>query len=134
MNHRPPTNRDLLVFGLLLPAFFALVGSTIGHRAGSEAATQVVWAAGAGLVAVYWLARPTRAPIFNAAVRVTYPIGWVVSHVLLLGVFVATVCPIALLLRLFRHDPLERRFDRSKASYWVERDPRVKPARYFRHY
>jgi len=38
-------------------------------------------------------------------------------------VFYLTVTPIALIMRMIGKDPLNRRFDPSAKSYWVERDP-----------
>ena len=48
----------------------------------------------------------------------TWPIGWVVSHVILAIVYYAVLTPIALLLRLFKYDPLTRRMDRGASTYW----------------
>ena len=61
-----------------------------------------------------------------------YPIGWVLSHILLGVVFYFVVLPIGLLLRLARYDPLTRKFDQKVTSYWIEREPSSDPRKYFR--
>jgi hypothetical protein len=47
----------------------------------------------------------------------------IVSPVALTIVFFVTVLPVGLLMRLFGHDPLRLKIDRSAASYWIRRDP-----------
>ena len=46
-----------------------------------------------------------------------FPIGWVVSHLLLGVVYFLVLTPIGLTLRALGRDPLERRFDQSASSY-----------------
>jgi hypothetical protein len=50
---------------------------------------------------------PAIRPIFVGLILLTYPIGWVVSHVLLGGIFYLLVTPIGLVLRMTGHDPLQ---------------------------
>ena len=43
---------------------------------------------------------------------------------LILGfLFVTTIIPIGVLLRLFGNDPLKKKFDDSSATYWISRNP-----------
>jgi hypothetical protein len=62
--------------------------------------------------------------------RLTFPVGWVLSHIILDVAYLAVIAPIGSVLRLF-HDPMQRRFDRKANSYWI---PREQPerTRYFR--
>jgi hypothetical protein len=62
------------------------------------------------------------------------PVGWSVSHLLLLALFYLVVTPIGLLMKLLGYDPLTRGFDRSASSYWVEHAPPPDAARYFKQY
>jgi hypothetical protein len=63
-----------------------------------------------------------------------YPIGWVMSHVLLGIIYYGLFTPVGRLMRLFGYDPMERRFDGAAASYWVEREPIRDPSSYFRQF
>jgi hypothetical protein len=49
-------------------------------------------------------------------------------------VFYGVLTPIGLLMRLFGRDPLNRTFDRSATSYWIEHDPGSDLDRYFQQY
>lgn len=48
-------------------------------------------------------------------------IGWVVSHVIMTLIYFAVLTPIALIMRLFGHDPLRLRPDPGLESYWIDR-------------
>jgi len=61
-----------------------------------------------------------------------YPLGLVSSYALLALIFFGVFMPLGLLLRIAGKDPLERRFERARPSYWTTpRQPRDK-ASYFR--
>jgi hypothetical protein len=126
-----PSRRELLVFGFVLPLTFAILGTVIGRIAGSNLARNVVWLVGAGLSVVYLAVAALRRPMFVGASRISYPIGWVVSHVMLLVIFWIVVTPIGLLVRLFGEDPMRRRFDDSVGSYWEPRTESDDLERYF---
>ena len=129
-----PQRRDLVVFGVALPAFFALLGWLLADRTASAVPERVAWSVGAVVAVVYWVVPRARRPLFIGWNYLTYPLAWVVSHVVLLVVFVAVITPIALLLKLLRFDPLSRRPDAGAETYWVTHDPPRTVERYFRPY
>jgi hypothetical protein len=45
--------------------------------------------------------------VFVGLILMTFPIGWVVSHLLLGLIFYGVVTPIGLILRIIGHDPLQ---------------------------
>ena len=61
----------------------------------------------------------------------TYPVGFAVSYVALALVYYLALTPIGLTMRLFRHDPLSRRFDPKAKSYWKARDGAKSAEDYF---
>ena len=129
-----PQRRELVVFGFALPAFFALLGWLLVDRTASPVPERVAWAVGAVVAVVYWAVPRVRRPLFIGWNYLTYPIAWVVSHVVLLAVFAVVMTPIALLLKLLRHDPLSRRPDGGAETYWVTHEPPRTVERYFRPY
>jgi len=131
--NRNPSRRDLTIFGLLLLLFAGLVGAGLYFRSGAHEAARVVWMAGAALVLLFFALPPIRRPIYLAWIYATFPIGFVLSHVILGAVFYLVFTPLGLVMRLFGFDPLRRRFDRAATSYWVERET-PKPGRYFNPY
>lgn len=48
----------------------------------------------------------------------------VVNPIVMFAVFILTIIPIGLLLRLFGKDPLRLKMDKTASSYWIERDPK----------
>lgn len=48
---------------------------------------------------------------------------FIMTPVIMLAIFVLTVIPTGLLMKLFGKDPLSRKFEPDKESYWVLRDP-----------
>jgi hypothetical protein len=131
---RDPGPRELAVFAAVLPLTFALLGLIVGHRCGFVVGRNALWVAGAVLTAAYFAVPRLRRPIYVGMSRAVYPIGWLLSHVILLVVFVFVVTPIALLLRMLGHDPMQRRFDSSSPSYWVLHGPAEDPRRYFQQF
>ena len=127
-----PTRRDLLLFGFVLPLVAAVLGLFVVFRFDAPGAARVIWVAGAVLTLSYVAIPPWRRPLFLGWMYVTFPIGWVLSHVALLIVFFLVIVPFGLVIRLARRDLLRRRFDRSASSYWVRREPVADVRRYFR--
>ena len=129
-----PTKRELQWFGVLLLLFGGIVGALVWWRTGSVAIPRYIWIAVAIMAAIYYAAPPARKPIFVGWIYATYPIGWVVSHVVLAAIFYVVFTAVGTLMRVVGYDPLMRRIDRNAPSYWVAREPVEDVQRYFRQY
>ena len=103
-----PSTKQLRQFaGIWFPAFCALVGWSIGHKTGHWSEVEIGWVL-AGLLSVGGLILPAlMRPIFVGLILLTFPIGWVVSHLLLGLIFYGLVTPIGYILRISGHDPLQ---------------------------
>ena len=103
-----PSTKQLRQFaGIWFPAFCGLVGWSIGHKTGHWSEVEIGWVL-AGLLSVGGLVLPALIrPIFVGLILLTFPIGWVVSHLLLGLIFYGVVTPIGLILRMSGHDPLQ---------------------------
>jgi len=103
-----PSEKQLRQFaGIWFPAFCGLVGYSIGHKTGHWSEVEIGWAL-AGLLSVGSLVLPVLIrPIFVGLILLTFPIGWVVSHLLLGLIFYGVVTPIGSILRISGHDPLQ---------------------------
>ena len=127
-----PTPRELRQFAVICLVGLALVGVVLRWRFGLHTAP-VVLAVLAPLIAGAGLAAPQAVrPLYVALVIVTYPIGWVISHLVLALTFYVVFAGIGLIFRLLGRDVLGRRFDPSAATYWVRRRPVTDVRRYFR--
>ena len=102
-----PSTKQLRQFaGIWFPAFCGLVGWSIARNTGYWHEVEIGWAI-AGIISIAGLVFPPLIrPIFVGLILLTYPIGWVVSHVLLGLIFYGVVTPIGLLLRATGHDSL----------------------------
>lgn len=126
-----PSNNELRWFaGLWFPALCGMVGWLIFQRAEAPVAAIVIWGLGAALSICGLLSPGAIRPIYLLVMRLTFPIGWVMSHVVLAVLYFVVITPLGVVLRLF-HDPMLRRIDRSARSYWIPRDPPER-TRYFR--
>ena len=81
--------------------------------------------AGMGLLlVVFGLAAPARlAPLNRAWTRLGLILFKVVNPLVLGLIYVTTIVPIGLWMRLMGRDLLNLKFDRRAASYWVMREP-----------
>ena len=132
--NRRPSRRDLLWFGGILPVFFGIVGTMARWKLGASGLGFGLWGAGAVVTAVYWALPALRVAVYLAWMHVFFPLGWLVSHLVLGVLFFLVATPLGLLLRLFRYDPLQRRWDRGAKSYWVEQRTGGDPSRYLRQF
>ena len=132
--NKDPSPRELRWFGVLLVLFFALVGALVRWRLDAPRVGAGLWVAGGTLALIYLVLPRLRRAIYLAWLYAAYPIGWTISHLLLLFVYYAILTPIGLLLRLAGKDPLERRQDRSAPSYWSRRDQDQDVKSYFRQF
>jgi hypothetical protein len=127
-----PTQRDIMVFGFVIPLVAAVLGLLIAFRFDTPGTARLIWLVGAVLTLTYAAIPGWRRCLFIGWMYATYPIGWIVSHVALLIVFFLVIVPFGLVIRLSGRDLLHRRFDRSTPSYWVRRQRVSDLRRYFR--
>ena len=72
--------------------------------------------------------------IYLGLILVTFPIGWVISMILLTAFYFLLLTPLAFFFRLLGRDPLSRRFDPAAKSYWLRRRQTENLDRYFHQY
>ena len=77
--------------------------------------------AGLGLLAAFFSVVYPKAnlPIYLGLTVIAFPIGFVVSYVIMGTLFYVLITPVALFFRLIGRDPLHRRFEPEAESYWV---------------
>src|SRR3972149_2830043 len=127
--NRNPSSADLRKFGWAMLGGFGVIGAILwvmawrkhggdGVLGWSGAGAQVVavclWALGAGLGALSLLSPASAKPVYVAWMRVTVPIGMVMSTILLTLVFVLVLPLFAMIVRL--GDPLRRKL--GATTYW----------------
>lgn len=133
VNWNPPPSQ-LRLFAVLETFFFGIVAGVVLQRGGSvEVAVAVFVVAAAvgllGLLRPRWIR-----PVYIVWMAAVYPLGWVVSHVVLAAVFYLLFTPVGLVMRLAGHDPMERRFEPEAGTYWKPRTQPNDASRYFKQY
>ena len=138
-----PDAKQLRQFGFIALGAFAVIGAVVIWRGGlfglefREAAvpvSYVLWGLGsisAFLSLVY--PKGNRA-LFVALVVITYPIGFTVSHVVLALLFFGILTPVALVFRIIGRDPLSRKFEPDRESYWTDSPEITDTKAYFRQF
>lgn len=131
--NRNPSLRMLRQFGLIWLVAFGLLAAAAWRR-GDTTAAAALGAVAALVPALGWGFPPLLRWVYLAATYATWPIGWVVSHLLLGLVYYGLLTPIGLALRLAGKDLLQRRFDPAASSYWLRRPAPPEKQRYFRQF
>lgn len=117
-------------FGLSLGVLLMLLAYSLRHIAWVGGALAVV---GLATVALYYALPKTQRPIIRIWQTLTYPLTWIISHILMLGIFFGIVLPIGLLLRLWRVDSL-RLTNVQRDTEWVRRPSKRPVSRYFKQF
>lgn len=138
-----PTRHELRQFGWIALAGFALLGGWIfwkgtlfGCNLGSAApaVSYILWGL-AVLTGMFSAVAPkANYPLYVTLIIVTWPIGFVLSHIIMGIVFFGVITPMGLLFRIIGRDSLNRRFEPQTKSYWVPHAPPDKIERYFRQF
>jgi hypothetical protein len=104
---------------------FAAIGVAVGlAKLWSGQSIGWVWLAGAAALAALALACPwILAPFNRLWGRLAVLLQRVVTPVVMLVVFVATVVPTGLIMRALGKDPLRLKPDPAAATYWIDREP-----------
>lgn len=127
-----PSPRKLRQFAAVAVVFLAALAATAHLRGRSELAQALPLGLGAivGLLAV---TRPTALRILYVLLSIAvFPIGFVLSHLILLVVFYGVITPLGVLSRLTRSDLLALRSDPTARSFWRERHRPRDKASYLR--
>ncbi len=130
-----PTTRVLRQFaGFWFPLFCVMVGIFLGRAAGHWPEIQKVWIL-MGVLAVAGLVRPAIIrPVFVGLMVLTYPLGFIVSHVLLAGIFLCVLTPIGLVRRFMGADALNLRNGKRRDTLWIKSSATQMKSRYTRPY
>jgi hypothetical protein len=138
-----PDRRTLRQFGFIAFAIFGLLGALVlwkGKILGIDLGTAArpvaytLWGVGI-LSALFSLVAPrANRFLFLGLIVVTYPIGFVMSYVLMGAIFFLVILPVGLVFRLIGRDPLHRKLDPRAETYWVPHRKAENVERYFRQY
>ena len=67
---------------------------------------------------------PALKPVYIVWMRLAYVLSWINTRLILVVIFYLIFTPFALILRLLKKDPLDRKIDKTKESYWIKKEDR----------
>ncbi len=107
-------------FGLVVGGLFLILGIVRFLLHGVCLSAQIFWGIGLALIVLGLLLPIILMPLLFIWIRVAEGLNWIITHLLLLIVFYFVLTPIGILYRLFVDDPLNRKWEPHRESYWEE--------------
>lgn len=125
--------KQLRIFGAAALVVFGGLGWWL-HANGHPQWAIAFWVT-AGFSGLAALAFPkANLPLYAGLTLLAFPLGVVLSYLMLGVMYFVVITIVALLFRLLRKDPLQRRWDRTAKSYWQEYPKTTNRERYFRQF
>jgi hypothetical protein len=129
-----PSNRVLRQFAVLWIVFFAGLACWHGFLRNHQALA-IAFAVLAFTVGPLGLMKPQAIRwMFVGSMVVTFPIGWVVSRLVLACLFYGIFTPVGLVFRLMGRDALHRRHRPDEPTYWTAKPAAAGPKSYLRQF
>jgi Saxitoxin biosynthesis operon protein SxtJ len=129
-----PGDRKLRLFAILFFAASTLLGTWQGLEYGRLLPCAALLIAGC-TVALLGFYRPSPVRFIYLGMTIaSFPLGWLVSHMLLALVYFGLFAPVALLFRLIGRDVLDLRANAVRESYLKTRPAARSGSSYFRPY
>jgi len=129
-----PSLKDLRQFAWICLVGFPLMGFVLWWRFDLWIAPVVLWTLGPVVCLIGQVSPAAVKPVYIGLSLITFPIGFVVSHIVLGLTFYVLITGIALIFRLMGRDSMTRKFDKSAKTYWIRRKPITDMGRYFRQF
>ena len=127
--------RELRFFAaVVFPAFWGLIAFLLHWRGGWTTAAIAVASIAAIVAVIGFFETRLMARVYLAMALATFPIGFVVSHILLGMVYYLVLTPIGLALKLAGRDPMNRSLEPESSSYWIDKQETTDLEQYFRQY
>lgn len=128
-----PTTKELRQFALLCLVVFGAVALWRWSR-GDLVVAGIFGLLALGLGPLGLIAPRALRPVYVGWMVLAFPIGWLVSKLMIGVIFYGMITPLALAFRLAGRDPLRRRMRPDVASHWEPKPPTGDIRRYFRQY
>lgn len=118
---RPPSARDLTILALLFTGVACVVGLYYLFLRG--ASTGWYWIGAGAALGSLRVIPPVFRFIYRVWVSFSVVIGYFVSRLILVLVFLIVMIPTGLLMRVLGKDPMDRKWEPDASSYWITRAP-----------
>lgn len=112
---RKPTDRQLRQFGIAILVLLPLLTVLRTQHMQTVGMSVVI---GLTLAIAGWLRPALLRPLYVVTTLLTFPLGLIVSELVMILIFFGMLTPLGLLFRLMGRDVMDRRPDRTASSYW----------------
>ena len=128
------SRNELLWFGPLFALFTGLICWVLWRCGVPAMPLRLLGIAALIVIVVYYLFPALQRPFYRGWMVSVMPIGWGLSHLLLSIIYYLLLTPIGIIMRLVGYDPMKRKLEKKRETYWVARQQVRDPNRYFKQY
>jgi hypothetical protein len=128
------TRKELLWFGPLFAVFIGMLCWILWHSGVSFNVLVFLAIAATVLILIYYLVPRLQRPFYRGWMFSVMPVGWVVSHLLLILIYYLLLTPIGITMRIVGYDPMKRKLDKDRETYWIPHEPVSDRTQYFKQY
>ncbi len=128
------TEHRLRVFAGLQILFFGVVALVLKNSWVTHGVLILILSCSVAIGCIGMISPKWIRPVYVIWMLAVFPIGWLLSHVLLAVVFYIVVTPIGLWRVRSNGDPLQREWNSEATTYWEKRKPDPPPETYFRQF
>lgn len=107
-------------FGLLVGVLFIIIGAIRWAIHGFVGIPYIWWGIGGILILLGILFPKILQPVFFLWMKLAEALNWVMTRLFLLIAFYLVITPTGILYRLFKEDPLNRKWLSKDMTYWNE--------------
>lgn len=125
--------QQLWVFAAIWTAVFGSLGLT-AYAKSSVTAAAILGAVAALAPLAGAVSLPALRWLYLGAAYLAFPIGFVVSHLVLATIYYLIFTPAAVCLRLARYDPLRRQLKPDAETFWIVRTEEPSAKSYFKQF
>lgn len=131
---RHPSRGQLSVFGMLWLVFFCFWGTVFWWESGMNVKAAAFWAVAFMIPSAGLIWPEVLRKVYLLAAYATFPIGLIISSLVMVFIYYIVLTPISLILRVTGYDPMRRYFNQAAETYWLSRKSKNKPERYFKQF
>lgn len=123
-----PNKKELRHFGLLTGAIVILMFGLLIPWLRGHGLPQWPWTIAVMLWSCSILAPLALRPVYQIWMRIGLILGWINTRIILGAIFFGMIAPMAIIMRLFKRDPMTRKLDSNLKTYRspAERKPRLR--------
>ena len=115
--------KQLRQFGLMVGGVLVLIGLWKLYQGKHETARLILWSVGGLLIITSTIVPTLLTPIYWLWMKLAHLLGWVNTRLLLGIIFFVIITPMAVVMKVFGRDALNRKIDKNVDSYWIPRPP-----------